>query len=117
MTICGATGTGKTRYLIDLLEKEFMGHFNTIWLICPTFLKNETWPNWKYVQDEDFVPIACDLDDIELALTLVVRASEERGSYKDGNRNLLILNDCASSLEVKRQASLLVKEVGATVLA
>jgi len=79
LTIVGATATGKTHYLLKMLEEEFKNHFNTIWLICPTFFKN------------------------------VVEASQEHGTYKDGNNNLLILDDVASGLAVKNGNGALVE--------
>ena len=48
MTILGKTGTGKTWYLLDLLEREYKGYFNYIYLICPTIDCNRTWKEWKY---------------------------------------------------------------------
>ena len=41
MTIVGATGTGKTHFLLKLIEKEYKGYFNRIYLICPTFHKKK----------------------------------------------------------------------------
>ena len=101
LTVVGATATGKTHYILDMLEKKCKGHFNTIWLICPTFFKNETYLEWKYVNDPEFMPIPCSLNDVETFILAVITASQEYGTYKDGNRNLLILDDVASGCAVK----------------
>ena len=52
MIITGMTGCGKTYYLLDLIEKEYVNHFDYI-KICPTFSWNKTYENWKYVNDPD----------------------------------------------------------------
>ena len=45
MIIVGMTCCGKTKYLLDMLEKEFHKHFDYIFLICPTFEWNKTYEN------------------------------------------------------------------------
>ena len=101
LTVVGATTTGKTHYLLGMLEKKFKGHFNTIWLICPTFFRNDTYLEWKYANDPEFIPLPCALDDVEYFVQEVIEASQEYGTHKDGNRNLLILDDVASGHEIK----------------
>ena len=103
LTIVGATATGKTNYLLDMLEKNYKGHLNTIWLICPTFFKNETYLEWKYVDDPEFVSIPCSLSDVETFIQAVIAASQEYGSFKDGNKNLLILDDVAACCAAKNR--------------
>ena len=103
MTIVGKTGTGKTWYLVDLIEREYKHSFNFIFLLCPTIEYNETWQNWKYLQDPDFVVVPWTIRNVEQKIERVLEASMERGSFKDGNRSLLILDDCASCREVKKQ--------------
>ena len=36
------TGVGKTHLALDLLEKEYINHFDFIIIICPTLEHNET---------------------------------------------------------------------------
>ena len=43
MLIVGMTACGKTHYLLEMLEKNFKGRFDFIFLICPTFLDNKTY--------------------------------------------------------------------------
>ena len=90
MTCCG-----KTKFLLDFLEKEYMKCFESIFLICPTF-------EWKYYGDEDFYTIPCDQDEVEKWLKYIV-------DYVKGSQTLIILDDCASSKSVKRRTSELVK--------
>ena len=109
MTIVGATGTGKTHYLLEMLERDYKGFYNTIWLICPTFFRNDTYLDWKYVNDPDFVPLPCHLDEVEYFIQLVIEASREYGTHKDGNKNLLILDDVAAGHAAKNRGGSLVE--------
>ena len=108
-TIVGATATGKTHYLLKLLEDKYKDHFNTIWLICPTFFKNDTYLDWKYVNDPEFVPLPCHLDEVEYFVQAVIVASREYGTHKQGNKNLLILDDVAAGHLVKNRGGGLVE--------
>ena len=68
MIILGMTCCGKTYYLLQTLEKEYKNVFDTIYLICPTFKYNKTYLNWKFINDEHFIVIPCDQDEIEYKL-------------------------------------------------
>ena len=109
MLVIGSTGSGKTKFLPEFLEKNYKGHFNSIFLICPTFFKNETWLDWKYNEDPEFYPLPCAFRDVEDYLHLCVNASREYGSAKEGNKNLLILDDVAFCDAVKTRTGALVE--------
>ena len=100
--IFGMTACGKTNYLLEMLGKEYNGHFDYIFLICPTFEWNKTYEKWKYDKDEDYIAIPCDLDDVEFYLKFVV-------DYASGTNSLIILDDCTSGKCVKNRTSELVK--------
>ena len=100
--IIGTTSCGKTFYLLQLLETEYKNHFENIFLLCPTFVHNKTYKEWKFVNDEDFIVIPCDQDDVEYYLKKV-------SNYAEGTNSLIILDDCASSQAVKNRTSELVK--------
>ena len=102
MIICGMTNSGKTYHLTKMLEKYFMNHFDFIVLICPTFSSNKTYQQWKYIKDPDLVTIEYDQDKVDRILHFVQEI------YKDTN-SLIILDDCASSQDVKNRTSELVK--------
>ena len=102
MIIVGMTCCGKTKYILDMLEKEFYKHFDYIFLICPTFEWNKTYENWKYDRDEDYIMIPCDQHYVESYLKYVV-------NYAAGTNSLIILDDCASVKFVKNRTSELVK--------
>ena len=98
MIIVGVTGCGKTYYLLKMLENNYKDHFEYIFLICPTYLWNKTYQEWKYKDDKNFFPIPCDQDEVEKFLKFVTH------HFKDTN-SLIILDDCASSQYVKNRSS------------
>ena len=102
MIIVGMTACGKTKYLLDTLEQNYMCHFEYIFLLCPTFKHNNTYRLWRYESDEDYLVIPCDQDHVDDWLKYIVQ------TYK-GTNSLIILDDCASSKGVKGRTSELVK--------
>ena len=108
-TIMGAAATGETHHLLKLLEDKYKDHFNTIWLICPTFFRNETYLDWKYVNNPEFIPIPCYLHEVEYFTQLVIEASRQYGMHKQGNKNLLILDNVAGGKSVKNRGGGLVE--------
>ena len=64
MIIVGKTACGKTKYLLDMLERDHMGAFQYIFLICPTFENNTMYREWKYEGDEGYIVIPCDQDHV-----------------------------------------------------
>ena len=102
MTILGATCSGKTFHLLQLLEKDYMKHFDYIYLLCPTFSYNKSYQEWRYMNDPDLIVIECDQDDIEHFLKEVVYVAQ-------GTNSCLVLDDCASSQAVKNRTSELIK--------
>lgn len=65
MYIVGYTGSGKTYTLLNILEKELMGEFKYIFLICPTFEDNKTYQEWIYKDDPKFFVLKVSQDDVE----------------------------------------------------
>ena len=102
MIITGMTACGKTHYLLKMLEEDYKGHFDYIFIVCPTFEDNKTYQNWKYLADSDVFPIACEHDEVENKLQTIVKLAKNTNS-------LIILDDCASSRSVKNRTSELVK--------
>lgn len=102
MIIVGKTACGKTKYLLSMLEQKYLGCFDYIFLVCPTFEDNKTYRSWKYENDEDYIVIPCDQDRVDDWLKYVTT------NFK-GTNSLIILDDCASSQSVKNRTSELVK--------
>ena len=98
MIIVGLTGCRKTYYLLDLLETDYKGHFDYIFLICPTYMYNKAYQEWKHKDDKNFFLIHCDQDAVESFLKYITHKFS-------GTNSLIILDDCAASQSVKNRTS------------
>ena len=101
MIIVGMTACGKTKYLLDMLEQDYLGCFEYIFLICPTFKNNKTYREWKYESDEDYIVIPCGQNQVDDWLGYIKNHFENTNS-------LIILDDCASGNDVKDRTGELV---------
>ena len=53
-----STGVGKTHLALDLLEKEYLNHFDFIIIICTALLYNEMYQRRKwFYTDPEVIPI------------------------------------------------------------
>ena len=102
MIITGPTCCGKTKYVMDLLTGLYYRKFEYIVFICPTFMNNKTYnQNFIFLDDDVFV-LPIDHDSVDEILKIV---HEE---FKNTN-TLVVLDDCASSKNVKKRSTELVK--------
>lgn len=85
MAIVGRTGSGKTRYLLSLLRGEFFKKFNAIFLICPTFEKNQAYDS--FYTDDKFYVLPGLVENIENSISM---ARDEATKYY---RSLIIFDD------------------------
>ena len=102
MIIVGMTACGKTHYLLNMLEREYKGYFDYIFIVCATLEDNKTYQNWKYLQDSKVYELPCTHDDVERTVHDIV-------NFAKNTNSLIILDDCASSKDVKNRTSELVK--------
>ncbi len=102
MMIIGMTGCGKTYYLLNMLENEYFGHFDYIFLICPTYFWNKTYQEWIHKDSEKFYPLPCDQNSVDDFLKYIV------DNFK-GTNSLIILDDCAATQIIENRVSELVK--------
>ena len=101
MLIVSMTACGKTHYLLKMLEEDFKGYFDYVFIVCPTLLKNSTY--WKYLrEDPDVFALPCDHDEVDSYLETI-------GKFVKGTNSLIILDDCASSQTMKNRTGELVK--------
>ena len=99
--IVGPTNSGKTQFFVNQLFGPFRGKFDYIVLICPTFANNRTL--YRFAErDPRFYPIICEQHHVEIWLKLV-------SSVFEGTNTLIVLDDCASSKDVKGRTGELVK--------
>lgn len=95
--IVGMTACGKTHYLLEMLERDYMGHFDYIVLLCPTFEWNKTYREWKYIHDPDVIAIPFSSENVDKVIRLVMK------TYT-GTNTLIILDDCASGQTIKNRS-------------
>ena len=103
MLIVGMTACGKTHYLLQAIEKEFKGTFDYVFFVCPTFLENRTYQDWRYLEDEKVVAIPCEQDDVDEYLETIA-------NFSKGINSLIVLDDCTSGRDVKNRTSEIVKQ-------
>ena len=102
MIIVGMTACGKTHYLLEMLKKEYKNHFDHIFIVCATLDDNKTYQQWKYLADPDVYALPVSHDNVETTLCEITHFAKNTNS-------LVILDDCASSKDVKNRTSELVK--------
>ena len=90
------TACGKTHYLLNILERDYKGHFDYIFIVCPTLEDNKTYQNWKYLQDPKVFELPCVHDDVERTIREIV-------NFVKNTNSLIVLDDCASSKDVKKE--------------
>ncbi|CAB3977551.1 Hypothetical predicted protein [Paramuricea clavata] len=102
MLIVGMTGSGKTKFLLDMLETGYNRVFDYIIIVCPTIEWNTTYINWSHLSDHGVIEIPCSQEMIDHVLKAVSTIFRE-------TNNLIIVDDCAASQAVKKRFSKLVR--------
>ena len=95
------TGVGKTHLALDLLESEYLNHFDFIIIICPTLKHNETYRsrNWIWT-DPEFILIK--------PVNNLYYWIEKIGNLLAGSKTLFLINDIIAdeTLDKRRQSVL-----------
>ena len=102
MLLVGMTGSGKTQFLLDMIETEYNQVFDYIVIVCPTIEWNTTYTNWSHLNDHGVIKIPCSqemINHVLSAVSLIFR----------GTNTLIVVDDCASSQAVKQRVSELVR--------
>ena len=99
--IVAPTNSGKMQFLVNQLCGPFCGKFDYVVLICPTFTYNKTL-YWFAERDPWLYVIICEQHQVELWLKVASFSFE-------GTNALIVLDDCATSIDLKGRTGELVK--------
>ena len=94
----GPTGCGKTQRVLDLVEKEYKGHFDNIVIVCPTLRWNKTYLDRSWIRKDDYVsPLEAKGHLFEIVEKLL--------SWLSGEEMLFIVDDMIAdeALDKRRQ--------------
>lgn len=98
--ICGATGCGKTVFVLDALERHYRGVFQHIVILCPTVRHNRTYQSRGWLWDDPEV--------------FLVDPGERLHDYLRafytlfaGEPTLYIIDDCSASKALTRKKDML----------
>ena len=95
--IIGKTNSGKTMWILDLVESKYRYAFEAIIIICPTIFKNKTYLLRAWVISDPEVYL-CDPELYNLSLNECIDVY--RKAF-DGVETLFIIDDCSSDQEIK----------------
>ena len=84
--IVGPTNSGKLRFVADQIYGPFCGKFDYVVLICPTFAPNKTYHR---------------IGENDPRMFVIICTQNEVSRFFEGTNTLIILDDCASSKDVK----------------
>lgn len=109
--ICGATGSGKSEYVLDLLEKEYRNFFKYIIIICPTWRYNKAYLNrkWLFNDSEHIFLINPNelLPKSDDALNDTLKVFFESHGKLDDNHVLFLIDDCSSQKGMTKKKRML----------
>lgn len=100
MLISGVTNCGKTKFVLDILEKVYLNKFDNIIILCPTYFFNTTYDRkWIYTDKNVYIinPYSVQTN-LDLVLKFVIE------TFK-GSNSLFILDDCANLQDSKKKVS------------
>ena len=103
MLISAPTCSGKTEFVMHLLQTHYKGAFDYIIIICPTFTNNKAYDKRFIYRDKDIVVLIPHVETINETVELAYEV------YTRGGEILIILDDCAFSKDVKSRVNILTK--------
>ena len=109
--ICGATGSGKSEYTLDLLEKAYRGFFKYIIIICPTWKYNKAYLNRKWLFEDPEHIFLVDPNELqpksEDPLNDTLKVFFESIGKQDDSHVLFLVDDCSSQKGMTKKKRML----------
>ena len=106
--ICGATGSGKTEYVLNLLETEYRNFFRYIIIICPTWRYNKAYKRKWLLNDHIFLINPNELlSKSEDPLNDTLKLFFETHGKLDDSQVLFLIDDCSSQKGMTRKKQML----------
>ena len=105
--ICGATGCGKSEFVLDLLETEYRGFFEYIIVICPTWMHNKAYLNrpW-FFKDDCVIPMDPSWVSGSDWLNDSLKFAYETFGIQDGHV-LFLIDDCSADRSMTKKKQML----------
>ena len=97
------TNSGKTHFLLDLIEKDYKNKFDYIFIVCPTFHYNKTYKRRWILNDPDVIPMVIN-DKLNDVLEFIIEKFKD-----DKEQTLIIIDYCANLNDAKHKATALTK--------
>ena len=100
--ICGSTGCGKTKFMLDLLVTEYRDFFKHIIIICPTLKLNKTYHAYTKLLKDPRVMLIPDVEQYG-GLDRCLHTHYETIGKMDDSQVLFIIDDCAGMNDIKKK--------------
>lgn len=103
MLISGMTDCGKTYYVLDLLEQDFLKTFDYIVIFCPSIEMNKTYQHRKWVDNDPYIYVyPPDKTKMDLNSAL----EDAMNVFRDSDaQTLFLIDDCANLWESKNKCT------------
>jgi Rad3-related DNA helicase len=107
--ICGQTGCGKTEFVLDLLETEYIGVFKHIVILCPTIQWNKAYKTREWIGDvrkpknKNIIIVNPVLNGQEKLQELLRHFFNKYA----GSQTLYIIDDCSATKELTKKRDML----------
>jgi hypothetical protein len=100
--ICGSTECGKTKFILDILETEYLSFYEYIVIFCPTIKDNKTYKEREFILKDNCIFIVNPGNRLNECLENCYE------SFK-GHETLFIIDDCSAEKDIIKKRNTLAK--------